>query len=110
MGVLGGGYLAARFTRARLNPELEWSDVFGLAALAGIGFTIALLFSELAFPGSGTAERVKAAVLIASVTSAAVAGVVLRRRNAVYRRMSQEEEGGGAADEDASGSGRGNGN
>ncbi|KOV54673.1 pH-dependent sodium/proton antiporter [Streptomyces sp. AS58] len=102
IGVFGGAWLAARFTHARLNPELAWADVLGLAALAGIGFTIALLFGELAFPGGATAESVKAAVLVASLISAAAAGAVLRRRNAVYRHLSDEEErsldDGGAAD------------
>ncbi|MFE2129409.1 Na+/H+ antiporter NhaA [Streptomyces amritsarensis] len=112
IGVFGGAWLAARFTHARLNPELAWADVLGLAALAGIGFTIALLFGELAFPAGATAESVKAAVLIASLISAAAAGAVLRRRNAVYRHLSDEEErssdNGGADDPGAAtgGSGR----
>ncbi|WP_405421608.1 Na+/H+ antiporter NhaA [Streptomyces erythrochromogenes] len=92
IGVFGGAWLAARFTHARLNPELAWADVLGLAALAGIGFTIALLFGELAFLGGVNAESVKAAVLVASLISAAAAGAVLRRRNAVYRHLSDEEE------------------
>lgn len=48
VGIFAGTYLAARFTRARLNPQLAWADVFALAALAGIGFTVALLIGELA--------------------------------------------------------------
>ncbi len=94
--------LAARFTQARLNPELSRADVLGLAALAGIGFTIALLFGELAFPDGANAQSVTAAVLVASLISASVAGAVLRRRNAAYRHLSDEE--------DASGNGNGNDN
>ncbi|WP_370417642.1 Na+/H+ antiporter NhaA [Streptomyces sp. QH1-20] len=91
LGVFVGTYLAARFTRARLNPDLAWSDVLGLSVLAGIGFTVALLIGELAFPGAAVGEQVKAAVLVASLTAAALAAVLLRRRNAVYRRLCQEE-------------------
>ncbi|MFG2972435.1 Na+/H+ antiporter NhaA [Streptomyces sp. NPDC048331] len=101
IGVFGGAWLAARFTHARLNPELSWADVLGLAGLAGIGFTIALLFGELAFPDGANAQSVTAAVLVASLISASVAGAVLRRRNAVYRHLSDQE--------DASGNGNGNG-
>jgi NhaA family Na+:H+ antiporter len=91
LGIFAGTYLAARFTRAQLNPELTWADVFGLAALAGIGFTVALLIGELAFPGTAAGEHVKAAVLVGSLISAALAALLLRRRNAVYRHLSEEE-------------------
>ncbi len=99
LGIFVGTYLAARFTRAQLNPELAWADVFGLATLAGIGFTVALLIGELAFPGTPTGEHVKAAVLIASLTAALLAALLLRRRNTVYRRLYEEEN----IDEDADG-------
>ncbi|MBD0421888.1 Na+/H+ antiporter NhaA [Streptomyces sp. TRM S81-3] len=92
LGIFAGTYMAARFTRARLNPDLAWADVLALAALAGIGFTVALLIGELAFPGTAAVgEHVKAAVLIASLTAALLATLLLRRRNAVYRRLSEEE-------------------
>ncbi|MEV4786215.1 Na+/H+ antiporter NhaA [Streptomyces tuirus] len=99
VGIFAGTYLAARFTRARLNPDLAWADVLALATLAGIGFTVALLIGELAFPGTAVGEHVKAAVLIASVTAALLATLLLRRRNAVYRRLYEEEN----IDEDADG-------
>ncbi|MFG2739457.1 Na+/H+ antiporter NhaA [Streptomyces chartreusis] len=99
LGIFAGTYLAARFTRARLNPDLAWADVLALATLAGIGFTVALLIGELAFPGTAVGEHVKAAVLIASLIAALLAAVLLRRRNAVYRRLYEEEN----LDEDADG-------
>lgn len=99
LGIFAGTYLAARFTRARLNPDLAWADVLALATLAGIGFTVALLIGELAFPGTAVGEHVKAAVLIASLTAALLAALLLRRRNAVYRRLYEEEN----LDEDADG-------
>ena len=91
VGIFVGTYLAARFTRARLNPDLAWADVFALAALAGIGFTVALLIGELAFPQTALGGHVKAAVLIASLASALLATLLLRRRNRLYRRLYEEE-------------------
>ncbi|WP_030843932.1 Na+/H+ antiporter NhaA [Streptomyces sp. NRRL F-4474] len=98
-GIFLGTYLAARYTRARLNPDLAWADVLGLSVLAGIGFTVALLIGELAFPTGETGEHVKAAVLIGSVTAALLAALLLRRRNRTYRRLYEEE----TADADADG-------
>ncbi|WP_438319808.1 Na+/H+ antiporter NhaA (plasmid) [Streptomyces sp. HUAS TT3] len=91
LGVFLGTYLAARYTRAQLNPDLAWSDVFGLSVLAGIGFTVALLIGELAFFGQEAGEHVKAAVLIGSFASALLAAVVLRLRNRVYRQLYEAE-------------------
>ncbi|WP_328687656.1 Na+/H+ antiporter NhaA [Streptomyces phaeochromogenes] len=99
LGIFAGTYLAARFTRAQLNRDLAWADVFGLATLAGIGFTVALLIGELAFPSTAIGEHVKAAVLIASLTAALLAALLLRRRNTVYRRLYEEEN----IDQDADG-------
>jgi NhaA family Na+:H+ antiporter len=90
-GIFTGAWLAARFTRARLNPDLTWGDVVALAALGGIGFTVALLIGELAFTDPGQAEHVKAAVLAGSLLAAAVAALLLKRRNGVYRKLWEAE-------------------
>jgi Na+:H+ antiporter, NhaA family len=92
IGVFGSTYLVARFTRAELGEGIAWTDLLGVALVAGIGFTVSLLIGELAFDtGSERGEHVKAAVLAGSLTSALLAALVLTRRNAVYRRMAQAE-------------------
>lgn len=99
VGIFAGTYLAARFTRARLNPDLAWADVFALAVLAGIGFTVALLIGELAFTDPADIEHVKAAVLLGSLIAAALAALLIKRRNGIYRRLWEAEN----RDEDADG-------
>jgi NhaA family Na+:H+ antiporter len=91
LGVFGGSYLAVRFTRARLSPELAWADVLAVAMLAGIGFTVSLLIGELAYPDPADLEHIKAAVLFGSLTSALLACLLLRLRNNKYRRLYEEE-------------------
>ncbi|MFJ7152272.1 Na+/H+ antiporter NhaA [Streptomyces sp. NPDC100445] len=93
VGIFGGTWLTARFTRARLGEDLRWADVFAVASLAGIGFTVSLLIGELAFDGDAvlTAE-VKAAVLTGSLIAATWATVLLKIRNARYRRLCEEED------------------
>ena len=92
VGVFGGTWLVARFTRAELDDGLAWWDVLGLSLLAGMGFTVSLLVGELAFgSGSPRDQHAKVAVLVGSVISALLATVVLRARNRVYRRLSQLE-------------------
>ncbi|WP_247695000.1 Na+/H+ antiporter NhaA [Streptomyces sp. B93] len=93
VGIFGGTWLTARFTRASLSDDLAWADVFAVASLAGIGFTVSLLIGELAFEGDAVmTDEVKAAVLIGSLISALLASVLLKMRNAKYRRLCDAEE------------------
>jgi len=92
IGVFGGTYLTVRLTRAELDDELAWPDIFGLALLAGVGFTVSLLIGELAFGGgSATDDHVKLGVLGGSLLAAVLATVCLRLRNATYRRIHEVE-------------------
>jgi len=100
LGIFGATYAVARLTRAELDESLSWVDIFGLALLAGIGFTVSLLIGELAFgPGSVADEHVKIGVLTGSLVAAALAAVVLRLRNRRYRQLHVLE----TADEDRDG-------
>ncbi len=100
VGVFGGTYLFARFTKASLDEDLAWSDVLGLSLLGGVGFTVSLLIGELAFGmGSARDDHVRLGILVGSVLSALLAAVVLRLRNRHYRRVEAEE----TRDDDADG-------
>ncbi|GAA1963656.1 Na+/H+ antiporter NhaA [Kitasatospora viridis] len=93
VGIFGGTWLTARWTRAELNPQLRWADLFAVSVLAGIGFTVSLLISDLAFPGDPVlADRAKAAVLVGSLLCAAAATLLLKVRNRHYRRLCEEED------------------
>jgi len=93
VGIFGGTWLAARFTRAELSEDLAWPDVFAVSSLAGIGFTVSLLIGELAFEGDEVlTDEVKAAVLMGSLIAAVLAGTLLKVRNAKYRKLCEVEE------------------
>ena len=80
-------WLTARFTRASLSPDISWRDVGAVGVLAGIGFTVALLITQLAFDTDPELlSSAKVAVLTASVIAAVFAAVVLAIRNRHYAR------------------------
>ena len=92
LGVFGAAWLTARFTRAELNQLLAWRDIATVGLLAGIGFTVALLISELAYPGfPSETSSAKVAVLSASVISALLATIAIRARNRHYRLVHASE-------------------
>lgn len=92
IGIFGGTWALVRYTRAKLDDDLAWTDVLGLSVLAGVGFTVSLLVGELAFgPGSDRDQHVKFGVLSASVIASLLAAVVLRVRNRHYRLVREQE-------------------
>lgn len=92
VGVLGGTALARAVLRVPLADGLTWWDLFGLAVLAGIGFTVSLLIGDLAFGEGIRGDHVKVGVLVGSVTAALLAAIVLRLRNRVYRLLAGQEQ------------------
>ena len=92
IGVFGTTRLLAAFTHASLDASLRWIDVFGVAILAGIGFTVSLLIGDLAYGlDSPRQDVVKVAVLTGSLLAALLAAVVLRARNRHYRAVFEME-------------------
>jgi NhaA family Na+:H+ antiporter len=93
VGVFGTTFLVTKTTRASLDSSIAWIDLFGLALLAGIGFTVSLLIGELSF-GADSAHNghAKVAILAGSLISALLAAVVLKARNRRYRQVQVDEE------------------
>jgi Na+/H+ antiporter NhaA len=77
VGILGGTWLVIRLSRRRLRPPVGWAAVAGGATIAGIGFTIALLVSTLAFEGRQL-EEAKLGILSAAVGAAVVTWLLFR--------------------------------
>jgi NhaA family Na+:H+ antiporter len=94
VGIFVGAYLLTRLTGARLNPDLDWADVFGVAVLAGIGFAVPLLVNDVTFgAGSPRADRVTVGILATALVAAVAGGLWLRLRQRHYERLSLDEIG-----------------
>lgn len=93
IGIMGTTWVLTKASRARLDDSFKWIDVFGVALLAGIGFTVSLLVAELSFGhGSVHDDHAKVGILAASLLAAALATVVLRARNRQYRLAEEAEK------------------
>jgi NhaA family Na+:H+ antiporter len=78
-GILGGVALAERLGLARRPTGVSWTQLYGVALLGGIGFTMSLFIGGLAFPGDAhLQDAVKIGVLVGSILSAVAGYVVLR--------------------------------
>ncbi|HEX8007423.1 MAG TPA: Na+/H+ antiporter NhaA, partial [Trebonia sp.] len=80
IGTAGAAWVCSRLTRGRLAPPIGWGAVLGAGATAGIGFTVSLLISSLAFTGTTLAEA-KLGVLSAAICSTGLSWLVFRVLN-----------------------------
>ena len=72
IGITVFSYIAVRFGLGRLPSGVTWSQMIGVSWLGGIGFTMSLFISNLAFADPGNLEEAKIGILGASL----VAGVI----------------------------------
>jgi hypothetical protein len=79
LGVLGGVFVAVRLKISPLPSNAHWKHMVGIALLAGIGFTMSLFVTGLAFPDdAATRMSAKVGILTGSVVSALAGLAVLR--------------------------------
>jgi Na+:H+ antiporter, NhaA family len=79
VGVTGASALAVRLGLARLPRGVAWSQLAGVAVVAGIGFTVSLFITDLAFDRTDLQNAARLAVLAASVVAAVLGGAWLHR-------------------------------
>lgn len=79
LGVFAGVWLAVRTGLAAKPSGASWLQIYGVAMLCGIGFTMSLFIGELAFPGQPERiDEAKIGILLGSLVSALVACAILR--------------------------------
>jgi Na+:H+ antiporter, NhaA family len=79
IGLTAGAALAVRLGVSTLPRGVGWMHVVGVGALAGIGFTVSLFITELAFDDQAIIDAAKIGVLSGSII-AAVIGISLLLR------------------------------
>jgi NhaA family Na+:H+ antiporter len=77
VGVSGATWLAVRLGVGTLPEGVGWGQMIGIAAMAGIGFTVSLFVAGLAFNNPGAEDAAKIGVLAASVGASALGVAVL---------------------------------
>jgi NhaA family Na+:H+ antiporter len=78
VGVSAAAWLAVRLGIGDLPDGVGWGQMVGIAAMAGIGFTVSLFVAGLAFTTPGAEDAAKVGVLAASVVASVVgAGLLL---------------------------------
>jgi len=90
LGIFGAVRLAVRFRLAAPLRGATWLQVYGVALLCGIGFTMSLFIGALAFADPDLVEEAKIGVLLGSFASA-FAGYAVLRLAPLHPRHQEEE-------------------
>lgn len=82
IGITVFAWLAVQLRIATLPASVSWRQVYGVAWLGGIGFTMSIFVTNLAFGEGSIADLAKTGIYVASVV-AAVGGLWILRRNRI---------------------------
>ncbi|WJL96012.1 Na+/H+ antiporter NhaA [Microbacterium sp. ET2] len=91
IGISVFSWISMRLLNRGVTPPLSFLDLLAAGALGGIGFTVSLLLSELAFANSPLVrDEATLGVLAGSAISIILAALLVAQRARHYRRVSPE--------------------
>jgi Na+/H+ antiporter NhaA len=80
VGISAASWLGCRLGLATLPSGVRWAQLVGIAMVGGIGFTVSLFITGLAFDDPALVDEAKIGILAASVAASVLGTVVLRVR------------------------------
>lgn len=90
LGIISFAYAVSKLAKVNLPTNLNWWDIYVVGTLAAIGFTVALLVSELSLSNDSAAlETSKLAILISNVLAIVFAVIAIRIRTH-FRELSHQ--------------------
>jgi NhaA family Na+:H+ antiporter len=78
LGIGGATWLAVKLRLAQLPANVNWGHVAGAGMLGGVGFTMSLFISNLAFRSGLLQVEAKLAILVTSVIAGVLGYAILR--------------------------------
>ena len=78
LGIVAACWLAVRSGFARLPEGINWPMLAGYACLGGIGFTMSLFITMLAFTGGGLVDAAKLGIIAGSLLAGVVAALLTK--------------------------------
>lgn len=78
IGVFAFSWVAVKVGLAKLPTGANWCQVYGIACLTGVGFTMSLFIGTLAFEGDEMLNAVRLGVLMGSLASGVMGYTLLR--------------------------------
>jgi Na+:H+ antiporter, NhaA family len=77
-GVVGACWIMIRLGWASLPGDVQWKQMYGLGVLAGMGFTMSLFITTLAYESADLILHAKMGILVASLLAGVMGYVLLK--------------------------------
>lgn len=91
LGIFLLTYLAVTFGFCKLPSDLNWKSIFGVGLLGGIGFTMSIFVTLLAFDNETIINNSKLVILISSLTAGILGFITLRLTLNGTNRVEEKE-------------------
>ncbi len=90
VGIVGACFLAVKSGLAVLPRGVNWKHMLGIGFLGGIGFTVSIFISGLAYDSEEVVGNSKIAILLASVAASLLGAVILSKAGIVVEEDSTQ--------------------
>ena len=77
VGIVSFTRILVAFKLAKLPDGVNWNQIYGIAFLGGIGFTMSLFINELAFTNEEFIYTAKVSILFASLIAGTIGSIIL---------------------------------
>ena len=91
VGIVLFAWVAVKLGIAALPNRISWTQITGASLLGGIGFTMAIFITGLAFMDPGLIAQSKLAILIASLVAGVLGFLILRYHRQIEVRVEKPE-------------------
>ena len=78
IGIFGSTWVMIKLKFAKMPKTVTWWDLYGVASVAGIGFTMSLFVGFLALPNPVMQQEIKLGIITGSVLSALYGALVFK--------------------------------
>jgi NhaA family Na+:H+ antiporter len=79
LGITAAAFVSTKLGYGQLPAGVSWSSLTGIGFLAGIGFTMSLFITALAFNEAGPIDGAKLGVVVASLLAGTGGAIILKR-------------------------------
>jgi NhaA family Na+:H+ antiporter len=83
LGILAASFLAIKLGLSRMSDDLSWGHIVGTGFLGGIGFTMSIFITLLAFGNPAIIQSAKISILLSSLLAGFIGYLILRRQKEV---------------------------
>ncbi len=87
VGIVSFTRILVAFKLAKLPDAVNWNQIYGVAFLGGIGFTMSLFINELAFTNEEFIYTAKVSILFSSLVAGIIGSIILIRNSKKPKKL-----------------------